>query len=289
MRTTEIEKRKRLMKLRQAKLRLEAPTSFSHFLGYSNPKYQLEWFHRVIAEHCQMLLEGKIKNLMVFVPPQHGKSEIISRNFPAWALGRDPDLKIASCSYSSDLSEQFSRSVQRIIESPSYQEIFPDTFLSSSKLAKDDPRTYIKNVDFFEIVGHEGFYKAVGVGGPLTGTPVDIAIIDDPVKDAKEAYSPTYREAVWNWYNTVLTTRLHNDSKQLFIMTRWHEDDLAGGRPCGPAAKFYSEQRGRSPYECGRAEPGGVRAAPALELCRWAAGRGLGPERLFEAGPCRAL
>lgn len=228
MRTTEIEKRKRLMKLRQAKLRLEAPTSFSHFLGYSNPKYQLEWFHRVIAEHCQMLLEGKIKNLMVFVPPQHGKSEIISRNFPAWALGRDPDLKIASCSYSSDLSEQFSRSVQRIIESPSYQEIFPDTFLSSSKLAKDDPRTYIKNVDFFEIVGHEGFYKAVGVGGPLTGTPVDIAIIDDPVKDAKEAYSPTYREAVWNWYNTVLTTRLYNDSKQLFIMTRWHEDDLAG-------------------------------------------------------------
>nr|CAI9750726.1 terminase large subunit [Caudoviricetes sp.] len=202
--------------------------SFSHFLGYSNPKYELEWFHRVIAEHCQMLLDGKIKNLMVFVPPQHGKSEIISRNFPAWALGRDPDLKIASCSYAADLSEQFSRSVQRIIESPEYQEIFPDTYLSTSQQAKNDPRTYIKNVDFFETVGHRGFYKAVGVGGPLTGTPVDIAIIDDPVKDAAEAYSLTYRQKVWEWYNTVLTTRLHNHSRQLFIMTRWHEDDLAG-------------------------------------------------------------
>lgn len=228
MRLTEADRRKKLLKLKQAKLRLDAPTSFSCFLGYSNPKYQLEWFHRVIAEHCQMLLDGKIKNLMVFVPPQHGKSEIISRNFPAWALGRNPDLKIASCSYASDLSEQFSRSVQRIIESPRYQDIFPKTFLASNRKAKDEPTTYIKNLDFFELVGHSGFYKAVGVGGPLTGTPVDIAIIDDPVKDATEAYSPVYRERVWNWYNTVLTTRLHNDSRQLFIMTRWHEDDLAG-------------------------------------------------------------
>lgn len=228
MRMSETDRLKRILKLKQAKLRMDAPTSFPCFLGYSNPKYQLEWFHRVIAEHCQMLLDGKIKNLMVFVPPQHGKSEIISRKFPAWALGRDPDLKITSCSYASDLSEKFSRSVQRIIESPKYQDIFPDTYLASSRKAKDDPTTYIKNLDFFELVGHSGFYKAVGVGGPLTGTPVDIAIIDDPVKDATEAYSPVYRERVWNWYNTVLTTRLHNNSKQLFIMTRWHEDDLAG-------------------------------------------------------------
>jgi predicted phage terminase large subunit-like protein len=228
MKMTEAERRKKLLKLKQAKLRLEAPTSFSHFIGYSNPKYQLEWFHRVIAEHCQMLFEGKIKNLMVFVPPQHGKSEIISRNFPAWVLGRDPDLKIASCSYSSDLSEQFSRCVQRIIGSKKYQDIFPDTYLATNPKARDESDTYTKNLDLFEVVGHFGFYKAVGVGGPLTGTPVDIAIIDDPVKDATEAYSPVYRERVWNWYNTVLTTRLHNDSKQLFIMTRWHEDDLAG-------------------------------------------------------------
>ena len=95
MKSNEIEIKKRIMKSKQEKLRLEAPTTFSCLLGYSNPKYDLEWFHKIIADHCQQLLEGKIKNLMVFMPPQHGKSEIISRNFPAWAFGKDPDLKIA--------------------------------------------------------------------------------------------------------------------------------------------------------------------------------------------------
>lgn len=218
---------KRLMRLRRQRLRLEAPQSLASFLCYTNPKYQLMWFHRVIADACQRLIEGEIKNLMIFVPPQHGKSEIVSRNFPAWALGMNPDLKIVGSSYTIDLASQFSRSIQRTIDSPEYQAIFPDTYLNGSNV-RTDTRGYLRNVDIFETVGHSGFYKAVGVGGGLTGTPVDIAIIDDPVKDAAEAYSPTYRERVWNWYNTVLTTRLHNESRQLFIMTRWHEDDLAG-------------------------------------------------------------
>lgn len=215
------------MELKQARLKLEAPNTFSRFLGYSNPKYEAEWFHILIADYCQKLLKGEVKNLMVFVPPQHGKSEIISRNFPAWALGKNPDLKIVGSSYSSDLAEQFSRSIQRTIDSKEYQDIFPDTYLNGSNI-RTDTKGFLRNVDIFETVGHRGFYKAVGVGGSLTGTPVDIAIIDDPVKDANEANSITYRQRVWDWYNTVLSTRLHNDSKQLFIMTRWHEDDLAG-------------------------------------------------------------
>lgn len=218
---------KRLQELLQKRLRIEAPGDFASFLKYSIPKYQLKWFHRVIAEHCQMLLEGKIKNLMVFIPPQHGKSSIISQAFPAWALGNNPDLKIVGSSYSAILAEQFSRSIQRTIDSPGYQAIFPETYLNGSNL-RTDVRGYLRNVDIFETVGHRGFYKAVGVGGSLTGTPVDIAIIDDPVKDAMEAYSPVYRERVWDWYTSVLLTRLHNESRQLFIMTRWHEDDLAG-------------------------------------------------------------
>lgn len=218
---------KQLMQLRRKRLKLEAPQQLASFLCLMNPKYQLQWFHRVIANGCQDLIDGKIKNLMIFVPPQHGKSEIVSRNFPAWALGRDPNLKIVGCSYTIDLASQFSRSIQRIIDSAEYQAIFPNTYLNGSNV-RSDTRGYLRNVDLFETVGHHGFYKAVGVGGGLTGTPVDIAIIDDPVKDAAEAYSSTYRERVWNWYNTVLTTRLHNNSRQLFIMTRWHEDDLAG-------------------------------------------------------------
>lgn len=225
--TTNEKNTRLLMQMRRARLRLDAPREFSSFLAYANPKYQAEWFHILIADYCQRLFNGEIKNLMVFMPPQHGKSEIISRNFPAWALGKNPNLKIAGCSYSLDLASQFSRSIQRIIDSREYQEIFPDTYLNGSNV-RTNIRGYLRNVDVFETVGHTGFYKAVGVGGGLTGTPVDIAIIDDPVKDATEAYSATYRERVWNWYNTVLSTRLHNNSRQLFIMTRWHEDDLAG-------------------------------------------------------------
>lgn len=219
---------KRLMRLRRHRLRLEAPRHLASFLCFINPNYQLQWFHRVIADACQRLYEGSIKNLMIFVPPQHGKSEIISRNFPAYAMGRDPNLKIAGCSYSADLAEKFSLSIQRTIDSPEYQSIFPGTWLNGTPGHEERQRAFIRNTDYFEIVGNSGFYKSVGVGGGLTGTPVDIAIIDDPVKDAKEALSPTFRQRVWDWYNTVLTTRLHNKSKQLFIMTRWHEDDLAG-------------------------------------------------------------
>lgn len=219
------ERQHRLMKLMQLQLKQSASTDFSCYLGYINPDYRLEWFHRVVAEHCQMLYEGKIKNLMVFMPPQHGKSEIISRNFPSWVFGKNPDLKVVGCSYSGDLATGFSLNIQRTIQSDKYQTIFPATKLNGME------KTFVgykRNEDYFDIVGHHGFYKAVGVGKGLTGTPVDIAIIDDPVKDAVEAYSPVSRERVWNWYNTVLSTRLHNDSRQLFIMTRWHEDDLAG-------------------------------------------------------------
>lgn len=217
----------RLLKLKRARLKMLATSSFPHFLGFVNPRYELEWFHKLVADHCQMLVDGKIKNLMVFMPPQHGKSEIISRSFPAWVLGRNPDTKIVGCSYSADLADQFSRSIQRIIDSDEYNSIFPETYLNGSNV-RPNIRGYLRNVDIFEMVNHKGFYKAVGVGGGLTGTPVDIAIIDDPVKDANEANSVTYRQRVWDWYNTVLTTRLHNNSRQLFIMTRWHEDDLAG-------------------------------------------------------------
>lgn len=200
-----------------------ARTNLTAFLNYVMPDYSMQWFHKHIAKQCQALIDGEIptQGLMLFVPPQHGKSEAVSRKFPAWALGRNPALKIVGCSYSADLAQQFSRAVQRTIESDEYKSIFPDTQLPSGG------RGYQRNVDYFDIVGG-GFYKAVGVGGSLTGTPADLGIIDDPVKDAMEAYSKTYRERVWNWYTDVFLTRLHNRSKQLLIMTRWHEDDLAG-------------------------------------------------------------
>lgn len=165
---------------------------------------------------------------MLFVPPQHGKSELASRCMVAYALGQNPDLKIAATSYSIDLARSFNREIQRIIDSRAYGQIFPKTNLSSKRVASDHRGSYLRNTEEFEVVGKMGAYKAVGVMGGLSGRTVDLAIIDDPVKDAMEAGSTRYRDRVWDWYVNVLATRLHNDSKVVLIMTRWHEDDLAG-------------------------------------------------------------
>lgn len=220
----------RLLELEKELHKRDSRQRFPVFLDYTTPSYQRQWFHTLIAEKCQQLLEGTLGSdrLMLFVPPQHGKSEIVSRKFPAWALGKNPLLKIVGSSYSADLAEQFSRSIQRTIDSQEYGEVFPNTYLNNQSVTSDKKRGWVRKVDMFETVGFGGFYKAVGVGGSLTGTPADIGIIDDPVKDALEAGSQTYRDRIWDWYTDVFMTRLHNKSKQILIMTRWHEDDLAG-------------------------------------------------------------
>lgn len=165
---------------------------------------------------------------MLFVPPQHGKSELATRRFPAFILGKKPKSKIAICSYSAMLAMAFNRDIQRIIDDTKYHEVFPDTILNESNVSTDAHGSYLRNSDVFETVNFRGFVKTVGVGGSLTGTPIDIGIIDDPFKDREEAMSPRIRDKVWSWYTDVFETRLHNDSQQLIIMTRWHLDDLAG-------------------------------------------------------------
>lgn len=227
---TSSESDRRLLELEKELHRRDAVERFSVFLDYVQPSYRRQWFHTLIADKCQALMQGTLgtDKLMIFMPPQHGKSEIVSRKFPAWALGRNPLLKIVGASYSADLAEQFSRSIQRTIDSPEYGEVFPNTYLNSRNVTGDAKMGWLRNVEMFETVGFGGFYKAVGVGGSLTGTPADIGIIDDPIKDYIEASSATFRERTWNWYTDVFETRLNNRSRRLLIQTRWHSDDLAG-------------------------------------------------------------
>jgi len=134
---------------------------------------------------------------MIFLPPQHGKSELISRKFPAWALGKSPSLKIVGTSYSAALSSQFNRDIQRTIDTPEYNLTFPDSFLNQSNVRTVVHGSFLRNSDIFELVNQTGTYKSVGVGGALTGSPCDIGIIDDPVKDAIEAYSVTTQKNIW--------------------------------------------------------------------------------------------
>ena len=201
------------------------------FTKYTKPDFIEGWFNQIIARELQQfyhdVMAGKQPRLIIQAPPRSGKSELFSRRFPAWAFGQNPDLQIIATSYSTDLSSRMNRDVQRIIDSEEYREVFPKTSLNSVNVATVSGKA-LRNSEIFEIVGKAGSYRSAGVGAGITGMGADIGIIDDPVKDAKEANSQTIRDAVWDWYTTTFYTRLSPKSGVLLGMTRWHEDDLAG-------------------------------------------------------------
>lgn len=215
------EKKLLLYSLTQDRIK-KARGSLLGFTKITMNSFRPNWFHNNYYEVLSQFARGEIKKLMVFVPPQHGKSEGSTRRLPPFMLGHDPNKKIAIVCYSSTKARKFNREIQRIMDDETYQEIFPDTKFSNGFDG------YARTMDEVEVVGREGGIKTVGVGGPLTGEPVDILIIDDIYKDAKTAWSETIREGHQDWYNTVAETRLHNGSQQLVVFTRWHEKDLAG-------------------------------------------------------------
>ena len=205
--------------------------NLSDFTNYTKPDFIEGWFNRIIAKELQQfyfdVIAGKQPRLIIQAPPRSGKSELFSRRFPAWAFGQNPNLQIIAASYSTDLASRMNRDVQRIIDSEEYQGVFPETTLNGKNIATVSGQS-LRNSEIFEIVGHAGAYRSAGVGAGITGMGADIGIIDDPVKDAKEANSQTIRDAVWDWYTTTFYTRLSPKSGILLGMTRWHEDDLAG-------------------------------------------------------------
>lgn len=205
--------------------------NLSDFTNYTKPDFIEGWFNRIIAKELQQfyfdVMAGKQPRLIIQAPPRSGKSELFSRRFPAWAFGQNPNLQIIAASYSTDLASRMNRDVQRIIDSEEYQGVFPETTLNGKNIATVSGQS-LRNSEIFEIVGHAGAYRSAGVGAGITGMGADIGIIDDPVKDAKEANSQTIRDAVWDWYTTTFYTRLSPKSGILLGMTRWHEDDLAG-------------------------------------------------------------
>lgn len=158
--------------------------------------------------------------------PTHN-SEGSSRLLPTFIHGINPDAKIAICSYAATVATDFNRDCQRIIDSPEYMSIFPDTRLNSSNVVTVSTN-YLRNSNVYEIVGHRGSLRAIGRGGALTSKTVDIIIFDDLYKDASEANSPVIREGAWDWYTKVALTRLHNQSQKLIVFTRWHPEDIIG-------------------------------------------------------------
>jgi predicted phage terminase large subunit-like protein len=201
---------------REAKRR-ESRQSLLAFTEYTNPLYQSADHHRRICEKLEAVERGDIDRLMIFMPPRHGKSELASKRFPAWCLGRRPARQIIAASYNSDLANDFGRNVRNIVDEAEFREVFPDV-----SLAPDSHAANRMNTD------HGGAYVAAGVGTAVTGRGAHIALIDDPFKDREEADSERRRDIVWDWYRSTLFTRLMPGGAIVLIQTRWHEDDLAG-------------------------------------------------------------
>lgn len=189
--------------------------------------YQMGWVHQRICLELDKFLADvvarKSPRLMLTLPPRHGKSELASRRFPAYVFGRYPDMSIIATSYSADLASRMNRDVQRIMDDASYARLFPATMLASK-----GGREAIRTSELFEIVGSRGLYRSAGVGGGVTGLGCEIAIVDDPVRNRQDADSETVRDTVWDWYTSTLYTRLAPGGGVIIILTRWHEDDLAG-------------------------------------------------------------
>lgn len=199
-----------------------ARREFREFISLTKPDFFFNWHHEYCIKKMQLFAEGKIKNLMILLPTQTGKSEMATRRLPAYLLGINPDEKIGIASYSGSRASAFNLDIQRIIDSDMYKEIFPGTKLSNKR------DNYKRTGSKFEIVGRQGSLEAVGVNGPFSGSSISTLILDDTTKDHREAVSIKRQSHLRFWWDSVAKTRLDNKSKIMLVNTRWDEDDLAG-------------------------------------------------------------
>ncbi|MFB9996884.1 MULTISPECIES: phage terminase large subunit [Providencia] len=208
-----------------------ARRSLHEFIQYINPEYITSHFSQTVCDALDRfiikMMNGERPVIILGAPPQHGKSDIVSRYLPAYIFGKYPDLRIAGLSYGKDLASDMNRDVQRIMMSDEYAALFPLSCLNAKRVVTIEVEAK-RNSETFEIVGRKGTYISQGVGGPLTGKKVDLGIIDDPIKNAKEALSPTTKQSVWNWYVSTFKTRLSKNSGEIIMATRWATDDLSG-------------------------------------------------------------
>jgi predicted phage terminase large subunit-like protein len=194
-----------------------ARSSLQTFTEYTTPGWKAARIHRLICDQFDRVERGEIDRLMLLCPPQHGKSQIASRRYPAFALGRNPQHDVISASAVGSLAADFGRSVRDLIAGPEYQRLFPGTSLSEDSQAKGQWNT-----------NEGGSYYAVGVGGAVMGRGATRFLIDDPFASMLDAKSETTRNAVWEWYQGTVYNRVRPGGAIILIQHRMHEDDLAG-------------------------------------------------------------
>lgn len=161
------------------------------------------------------LAAGIGRRQLIFAPPRHGKSWLVSHLFPAWYLLVYPDRDVILTSYEADFAATWGRKVR-------------DTVNRWGRLFDVRVRSDSKAADRWQIDGHGGGMRTAGAGGPILGRGANLFIIDDPIKNAEEALSPTYRQKVWDWFNSTAETRLEPGAGVVVTQQRWHTEDLGG-------------------------------------------------------------
>lgn len=191
--------------------------------------------HHAIANGLQQLERGDIKRLIITVPPRHGKTELASKLFIPWVAGRHPSQSVIFGTYNETYATDIGRAVREAMQSPLFGQVFPDVRLRANSAASDR----------LEIEGG-GLLTFAGRGGTITGRGGHLLVCDDPIKDRKEADSPTIRQALWDWLQQVFKSRMMTeDARILIIQTRWHADD-AVGRLIDPNNDFYIREEAKN-------------------------------------------
>jgi len=198
-------------------VRREARSLLQTFTEYTTPNWKAGKIHRAISEQFDRVSRGEVDRLMLLSPPQHGKSALASKRYPAQVLGINPQTEVISASATASLAEEFGRDVRNCIASPEYRALFPDTQLAEDSQARGRWRTQ-----------QGGGYYAVGTGGAVMGRGADLGVIDDPFATWDDAQSQTTRSNVWEWYTGTFYNRVRPGAPIVLIQHRMHEDDLAG-------------------------------------------------------------
>lgn len=205
---------------RDAVKREKAQKSFMAFVHEMWPGFIHGRHHALMAKKFEEIAEGKLKRLIINMPPRHTKSEFASNMLPAWFLGKFPDKKIIQTSNTAELAVGFGRKVRNLVDSEQYAKIFPNVALRADSKAAGRWAT-----------NYNGDYFAIGVGGTVTGKGADLLIIDDPhsEQEARLAQSdPSVFDSVYEWYTSGPRQRLQPGGSIIIVMTRWSDKDLTG-------------------------------------------------------------
>ena len=222
----------------------EAETKFLSFVRLTMPdpiapadpdlsRYETAPFHKVIAKKLEEVEAGTAKRVIITLPPRHGKTELGSKKFPPWFLGKNPYKQVIATTYSETYAQDIGKEVRSTFLDPVYKQIFPNI-----DLRKDS-----KSASLMKTV-EGGQYMAAGMGGAITGRGADVLLIDDPIKNDEEAGSPLIRDKQWNWFVKTARTRLMPGGAIVIIMTRWHEDDIVG-RLVDPENDHYNAEEAK--------------------------------------------